>query len=157
MSSYRSHLPDDVPASGVVGLGMNAVEMAQNPQLDQYVVHDLNLSPVLPFEDTVFDAAVCAVSVQYLTQPVEVFAQVYRVLKPGGVFVVAFSNRCFPTKAVQAWLAGNDAQHVALVTGYFANSAKWQGTTNVAKTGAHDPLYVVWGYKSGLAADQDTA
>lgn len=157
MSSYRSHLPGDMLNSAVVGLGMNPVEMAQNPQLDQYVIHDLNLAPAMPFEDAVFDAVVCAVSVQYLTQPVAVFTQVHRVLKPGGVYIVAFSNRCFPTKAVAAWLAGNDSQHIALVTRYFEESAAWQGIETFAQTGAHDPLYAVWAYKSGLSPDQDAA
>jgi ubiquinone/menaquinone biosynthesis C-methylase UbiE len=30
----------------------------------------------------------------------------YRVLKPGGVFIVSFSNRMFYDKAITAWRAG---------------------------------------------------
>ncbi len=41
---------------------------------------------------------VCAVSVDYLTKPLEVFREVHRVLKPGGLAIMSFSNRCFPTK-----------------------------------------------------------
>lgn len=149
MSSYRSHLPEDVPNSGVVGLGMNAVEMARNPQLDQWVVHDLNTGPMLPFEDEVFDAVTCAVSVQYLIRPVTVFREVHRVLKPGGVFVVSFSNRCFPTKAVSAWLRATDTEHLVLVTQYFRHSAPWHPVdTFAAEPVDHDPLYAVWGYKA---------
>jgi SAM-dependent methyltransferase len=40
----------------------------------------------------------CTCSVQYLQQPEKVFAEVYRVLKPGGVFIITFSNRLFYTK-----------------------------------------------------------
>jgi SAM-dependent methyltransferase len=154
MSSYRSHLPDDVPSAGVVGLGMNEVELAQNPQLNRYMVHDLNQQPVLPFEDEAFDAVVCAVSVQYLTRPVEVFREVYRVLRPVGVFVVAFSNRCFPTKAVAIWQASSDPQHIELVMQYFQQSASWYGMdTQAVEAAGHDPLYAVWARKSVVAVD----
>ncbi len=95
----------------VVGLGMNAAEMSDNPQLDSFVVHNLNREPALPFPDASFDAVVCAVSVQYLTRPVEVFTDVRRVLVAGAPLIVSFSNRCFPTKAVAVWLANGDAAH----------------------------------------------
>ncbi|MBZ0290440.1 MAG: class I SAM-dependent methyltransferase [Anaerolineae bacterium] len=147
MSSWRSHLPDDLKPARVVGLGMNAEEMRQNPQLNKYVVHNLNLNPMLPFEDAVFDAVVCTVSVQYLIHPVEVFQEVNRVLKADGVFVVSFSNRCFPNKAVAVWLATTDRQHLALVTQYFEESGGWRGisaqTHLPPQPGAHDPLFAV--------------
>ena len=117
MSSWRSHLPH-AGLGQVTGLGMNAAEMADNPQLDTWLVHNLNREPRLPFDDASFDAVVCAVSVQYLVAPVEVFTEVRRVLVPGGPLVVSFSNRCFPTKAVAIWLANGDEIHRALVRGY---------------------------------------
>lgn len=153
MSSWRSHYPLNLKPSRVVGLGMNADEMADNPQLDQFAVHNLNQQPELSYEDHAFDAVTCAVSVQYLTQPVRVFAEVYRVLKPGGVFIVSFSNRCFPTKAVAVWLSTNDSEHIALVGRYFEQSGAWvdlsamqTDPTNGYPTYAN-PLYVVWARK----------
>ncbi len=149
MSSWRSHLPEDLNPSRVVGLGMNADEMADNPQLSEHLVQNLNQNPLLPFDDAAFDAALCSVSVQYLTNPAAVFSEVRRVLKPGGVFIVSFSNRCFPTKAVALWLAGTDAQHLATVVGYFEAAGGWtdihaeQTTRRFA-----DPLYAVWGRRS---------
>jgi SAM-dependent methyltransferase len=125
MSAWRSHLPDDFLVARLVGLGMNAEEMAENPRLDEYVVHDLNADPVLPFEAGRFDGAIDTVSVQYLTRPVEVFAEVYRVLRPGGRFIVTYSNRCFPTKAVRIWTALGDKGHAQLVGAYFHRSAPW--------------------------------
>ena len=92
MSSWRSHLPQDRAYGRVVGLGLNGEEMAENPQLDEYVVHDLNAGARLPFDDARFDGAVCTVSVQYMTRPVETFAEVNRVLKPGARFIVTYSN-----------------------------------------------------------------
>ncbi|MDX1994487.1 MAG: class I SAM-dependent methyltransferase [bacterium] len=150
MSSWRSHIPDTLNPARVVGHGMNAAEMADNPQLDEYVVQNLNKNPALPFADGAFDAAICTVSVQYLTQPVAVFAQVNRVLKPGGVFVVSFSNRCFPTKAVAVWMATTDNQHMTLVVEYFERAGNWRDVTAgyAAPRGA-DPIYMVWGYKAG--------
>lgn len=145
MASWRSHLPPWFRGT-VLGVGLNRDEMRDNPQLGQALVHDLNREPRLPFNDAAFDAALCAVSVQYLTQPVEVFREVGRTLKPGAPFVVSFSNRCFPDKAVALWHAANDAQHAAIVTAYFQRSGSWEGLTEFAHTPpTGDPLYVVWG------------
>ena len=108
MGSWRSHLPASF-GGAAIGLGLNAVEMAENPHLAAAVVHDLNREPGLPFADAAFDAVVCAVSVQYLTRPLDVFREVRRVLRPGAPFVVSFSNRCFPDKAVALWRASDDS------------------------------------------------
>src|SRR5262245_31721802 len=99
MSSWRSHLPAGLSPREVVGLGLNAEEMADNPQLTRAVVHDLNRDPRLPFAHEEFDGAMCAVSIQYVRHPLRVLREVRRVLRPGAPFVVAFSNRCFPAKA----------------------------------------------------------
>lgn len=153
MSSWRSHLPHDGGYRQVTGLGMNADEMADNPQLTDHRVQNLNRNPLLPFEDGAFDAAVCTVSVQYLTNPAAVFTEVRRVVAPGGVFVVSFSNRCFPTKAVSAWVSMTDAQHIALVSRYF-EAGGWSSITAWQREGKRpggwfgggaDPLYIVHG------------
>jgi SAM-dependent methyltransferase len=142
MSSWRSHLPDGL--GRVVGLGMNADEMAANPQLDDWLLHDLNREPGLPFPDSSFDAVACAVSVQYLVQPIEVFADVRRVLVSGGPVVVSFSNRCFPTKAVAVWLAASDDEHRALVRAYLERSGFVDVVDERVAT-TDDPLFVVRG------------
>jgi SAM-dependent methyltransferase len=151
MSSWRSHLPKDVSYSEVVGLGLNADEMADNPQLSSYVVWNLSTDPSLPFEDERFDAAVCTVSVQYLTKPIEVFRDVARVLKPGAPFVLTFSNRCFPTKAVWIWQAGDDESHIRLVQAYFHQSGAFgESIARVRTTGRRpgsDPVYAVWAFR----------
>ena len=145
MSSWRSHLPEGFPAD-VVGLGMNAEEMADNPRLARFVVHDVNREPRLPFGDAELDGAMCAVSVQYLTHPLRVFREVARVLRPGAPFVVSFSNRCFPTKAVAAWLYANDEQHVELVRAYFDTAGGFVDVKEEDRSpgGYGDPLYAVW-------------
>ena len=135
----------------VVGLGMNAAEMSDNPQLDSFVVHNLNREPALPFPDASFDAVVCAVSVQYLTRPVEVFTDVRRVLVAGGPLIVSFSNRCFPTKAVAVWLANGDAAHRSLVRSYF-EEAGFVDVVDELRPSPDDPLYVVRGTAPPLAS-----
>ncbi len=118
MSSWVSHLPDEVRYASVTGLGMNAEELAQNPRLDERCVHDLNRDPELPFADARFDAVVNAVSVQYLTQPLHVFASVARTLKPGGLSIVAMSHRCFPTKAIRVFHGAGGVQRLEIVARY---------------------------------------
>ena len=151
MGSWRSHLPVSFTGE-LIGLGLNGAEMADNPQIRQAVVHDLNRDPTLPFADEAFDAAVCAVSVQYLTRPVEVFREVRRALRPRAPFIVSFSNRCFPQKAVALWLAATDEQHVAIVAAYFRGSDGDETGWSELSVHAHrppggDPLYAVWGTK----------
>jgi len=145
MSSWRSHLPHGVRAGAVVGLGLNADEMADNPQLASHVVHDLNRDPRLPFGDEEFAGAMCAVSIQYVTHPLQVFREVRRVLRPGAPFVVSFSNRCFPTKAVAVWLDTTDQQHLTLVRSYFETAGGWTDPKEENRSpGDGDPLYAVW-------------
>jgi SAM-dependent methyltransferase len=145
-SSWVSHFVD-APRS-LVALGMNADELAANPHATSWLVHDLNEQPELPFDDASFDAATCCVSVDYLIRPVEVFASVARVLRPGGVFVCTFSNRLFPTKAIAGWLATNDVGHVAIVEEYFRHAggfAEPESRCCTPTTGYFgDPLYAVW-------------
>ena len=136
MSSWVSHLPAEASYGRVAGLGMNARELAQNPRLTDRLVQNLNEQPQLPYADQEFDAAGICVSVQYLTQPVAVFTELARVLKPGAPLVVTFSNRCFPDKAVYAWQVLDDRGHVALVQQYFA--AAGFGPTEVY---AHQPKH----------------
>ncbi len=154
MSSWRSHYPPELKPTRVVGLGMNEEELSDNNRLDKYVVHNLNQNPNLPYESNLFDAVTCAVSVQYLTNPIAVFQEVNRVLKPNGVFVVSFSNRCFPNKAVAIWMSSSDEQHIALVGQYFQMSGKWIDLTAQKSNPTEgyptqaDPLYVVWARKA---------
>ncbi|AHY47271.1 Methyltransferase domain [Rubrobacter radiotolerans] len=147
MSSWVSHLPEEVEYSRVVGLGMNEAELAKNPRLDAYVVQDLNRDPALPFGDAEFDGCGICVSIDYLIRPVEVLREVRRVLKPGSPLVVTFSNRCFPTKAVAVWHMTDDRGHVRLVKGYLeaAGFTDVQGLDRSPKRLFSDPLYAVTG------------
>lgn len=148
MGSWVSHFLE--PPDELMVLGMNTTELSNNEHASSWVRHDLNLDPQLPFENESFDAVVCCVSVDYLVQPLEVFDEVRRCLRSGGVFVNTFSNRCFPTKAIQGWGQTDDRGHVAIVGEYFRRSGGWMDLHAELRTetsGLGDPLYAVWGYK----------
>ena len=147
MSSWVSHLR--TPPRTLTVLGMNRVELDANPAATDRVVADLNADPVLRFPDASFDDAVCCVSIDYLTRPVEVLREVARVLRPGGRLVCTFSNRCFPTKAVRGWLAAADHERPAIVQRYFAASGAFLPAQTARRPEATgDPLWVVWAARS---------
>lgn len=148
MSSWISHF--ERPPRRLVGLGMNAAELSANPIMAEHVVQDLNVDPVLPFDDATFDDATCCVSVDYLVEPVPVFREVARVLRPGGRFVLTFSNRCFSTKAIRGWLDADDEQHLQIVNAYFVLSERFERARGGLRTpsGPGDPLYAVWALRA---------
>lgn len=145
MSSWVSHLRR--PPRSLVVLGLNRAELEANPMATQRIVADLNAAPRIPLPDESVDDAVCCVSVDYLTRPVEVVADVGRVLRPGGRLVFTFSNRLFPTKAVQGWLHSSDEGRCAIVAEYLRRSGRFGPATVERRTPlAHrgDPLFAVW-------------
>jgi SAM-dependent methyltransferase len=163
MAGWDSHIPKAIKAARVVGLGLNESELKQNPALTEYVIHDLNKEPRLPFEDNTFDVIINTVSVDYMTKPIEVFQDVGRVLKPGGLFLVAFSNRMFPQKAVRVWREAGEDERVLLVEELFKRAGAFEGTTLFVSKGKprpnddkyaafgipSDPVYAVYADKSG--------
>jgi len=126
MSSWISHLPTEIQYRRVVGLGLNAQELARNPRLDAWLVQDLNQNPALPFAEAEFDGAAICVSIDYLTQPVAVLRELARVLRPGAPLVITFSNRCFPSKAIAAWHALDERGHLALVRQFLLAAGGWR-------------------------------
>ncbi|MCL7048139.1 hypothetical protein MKW94_004620 [Papaver nudicaule] len=107
MSSWVSHLPKEIEFKKVVGHGLDSQELAKNPRLDYFFLKDLNQNQEFEMEKCSFDAVLCTVSVHYLQQLKKVFAEIFRVLKPGGLFIVSFSNRLFYEKEIGAWREGS--------------------------------------------------
>lgn len=159
MGSWVSHLPE-VADLYVTGLGLNSEELAKNPRLAERVLHDLNSEPRLPFKDKQFDAVICTVSVEYLVKPFEVFREVARVLKRGGVFVLTFSERWFPPKVAQVWTELHPFERQALVLDYFCQGGGFADLQTESVRGLprpeddpyantlSDPVYAVWGTKT---------
>lgn len=145
-SSWISHLPpeNELTLGRVYGIGLNAEELSMNQALTSWIVRDLNKEPELPFASETFDAVLNAVSVDYLTQPLPVFKEMYRVLRPGGIAVCSFSNRCFPSKAVQRWLETDQVGRCTMVANYFKFSADWRGIVALDIAPRRLPLSVDW-------------
>lgn len=163
MSSWVTHLPDSLTLAGLTCAGMNEQELSANPRATATVCRDLNAHPVLPFEDDSFDLAICSVSVEYLTQPDAVFAEVARVLAPGAAFANGFSERWFPTKIIGIWAALHPFERLRLVTELYRRCQAFEGLAtwtrhgaprppdddHAAQNPAGDPAYVAWGCRSG--------
>ena len=151
MGSWVSHLPDNVAYGQVIGHGMSAEELGANPRYDRWFVQDLNADPTLPLADASIDAVGLCVSIQYLQQPVTVLREVARVLKPGGVLAISFSNRCFPTKAVAIWQGIEMGDHQHLVALYLtqAGLAEVAARTLIPAGSGGDPLWAVTGRRPG--------
>jgi len=115
MSSWVSHLPDEVIYERVIGHGLNEKELAANRRLDRHWLQNLNLDQKLPLKDSSVDAVLIVAGWQYLQYPEAVAAELLRITRPGGQLIVAFSNRMFFTKAPQIWADGSDRDHLAYV------------------------------------------
>lgn len=158
MASIDSHLPDQVRPARLVGLGMNAEELAHNPALTDSVIHDLNACAELPFGAGEFDIVQCALSIEYLACPEAVLRDVRRVLKPGGRCLITFSERWFPPKAVEPWPRLQPFARVAWVLRHLQRAGftdlhteSLRGLPRPADdkyahlTPRADPFYAVWG------------
>jgi SAM-dependent methyltransferase len=156
MSSWVSHLPPEASYRRVIGLGMNEAELRRNERLDAYVVQNLNRTPELPFDHAEFDGCGICVSIDYLTSPVAVLREVGRVLKIGAPVVITFSNRCFPTKAVEVWHQLDDRGHMQLVERYLREAGNWSDVHSLDRSPRRlftDPLYAVVGRSTGPYAN----
>jgi len=142
MSSFFSHLPKEINYDRVVGLGMNEREMARNKQLDDWVVHDLNKDPILPFENSTFDASAICVSIDYLTDPISVIKDAGRVLRQNSPLIITYSNRYFESKATTAWLYLSDEQRGYLIKSFLEEADCFSDITlKDCSSEFGDPLY----------------
>lgn len=152
MSSWISHLPEEAVYQHVVGLGMNARELQANKQLDTFCVQNLNENPTLPYDPGTFDRAMIAVSIQYLTRPIEVLASAHATLADDGAICIAMSHRLFPTKAIAAFQQLPARERIQLV-GYYLNQAGFTDVNFEDRSPENaDPLWLVTGRKSSKPA-----
>jgi FKBP-type peptidyl-prolyl cis-trans isomerase 2 len=164
MSSWQSHIPAGLHLDRLVGLGLNAEELKKNSRLSDFMVYDLNADTRLPFESNTFDAVVNTVSVEYLIDPVAVLSEVARILRPQGYFIITFSNRWFPTKAIRIWQELHEFERMGLVLEYFLRAGGFSDLQTYSIRGLprphddkyfpdllfSDPVYAVWGRKQVL-------
>jgi SAM-dependent methyltransferase len=158
MGSWASHLPDDLALDSLTVLGLNADELHQNSRATHTVVHDLNHESRLPFANASFDAVICTASIEYLTSPLAVMAEITRVLRPKGILTIAFSNRWFPPKVIKIWPELHEFERLGLVTDMLLASGGFEQMATLSRRwlprpadDSHqelfysDPLYMVWG------------
>ena len=139
MAGSDCHFPESLRPRRVAGVGLDEQELAANPALTDRIVRDLNRQPGLPFEDACFDVVHSALGVAYLTRPFEVFAEAARVLKPGGLLLVTFSDRTFKSKAIKLWLEATGPERKMLVEEYFASTRAFEPVQSFVSRGRPRP------------------
>ncbi len=159
MSSWISYLPDTLEDYESIGLGLNEEELKANRQLSGFVLHDLNRSSELPFENNEFDAVICTASIEYLVRPIQVITEVARVTKPGGVFISTFSDRWFPGKEILPWPDMHPFERLGLLLDYYLKTDMFENLytesirglprppddRHIKETVSSDPIFAVWG------------
>lgn len=161
MASWDSHLSSQIDLKELALLGMNEIELEANTKATSSVVHDLNQNPTLPFAENSFDAVINTASIEYLTDPLAVFSEVERVLVPGGIFVIAFSNRWFPTKTIAIWPLLHEYERLGMVAEFFYKTRGFSGLNTMINRGhprpeddthqeiaESDPVFMIWGTKT---------
>ncbi len=161
MGSWDSHLHPHFELKELTVLGMNDKELAANSKATGRVVQDLNNNPVLSFADMSFDAIICTASIEYLTDPLMVFSEILRVLKPNGVFALSFSNRWFPPKVVNVWTELHEFERLAMVLEMFHRTPGFKDLSTLTFRGKprpdddpyqelpfSDPVFMAWGKRS---------
>jgi class 3 adenylate cyclase len=165
MAGWNSHIPDDVKPGEFIGLGLNKRELIKNKALTKFIVQDINQNIRFPFPDDYFDVVLNVVSIAYITRPIEIFRETGRVLKKSGLFLIIFSNRMFPQKAVKIWRKSKIHERLLLLGHFFRASQFFgdpfiilsEGNSNpplkeeIKPTfkGNLDPVYAVYAYKKG--------
>lgn len=166
MASWDSHLPASLTPEEVIGLGLNAEELMANTALDRRIIQDLNTNPVLPLEDRSIDVVLNVASVEYLVEPIEVFRDVGRVLRPGGLVLVVFSDRWYPPKVVRVWEEAKEDERIQLVEMYLDAAGAFEEPDVFISVGLprpdndpdrlsgypSDPVFAVFAEKAGGAS-----
>jgi SAM-dependent methyltransferase len=114
---------------------------------DELLSLDADPDERLAYDDAAFDDVLCSNGVAALTRPLQTFAEVARVLRPGGRFVCTFAGEVHAATAIRGWVATDDAGRVRLVRGYFARTPGFgpaESDLRTSLTGTGDRLWAVW-------------
>ena len=127
MSSWTSHLPEEVKYKRGIGHGLNISELQFNKRLDSFWVQDFNNDQNIPLDNSSVDVCLMVAGWQYLQYPEKIAFNLKQVIKPNGKLIVSFSNRAFWTKAPRIWTEGSDIDHI----NYIKNVLIAQGWNNL--------------------------
>jgi len=153
-SSWNSHYPQELLEGARVAVhGLNQRELWANGQATERHVQDINADAKLPWEDNSFDFVTMALSIQYMTDPRAIFSEMHRVLKPGGMVVIAHSHRVFIDKAVKAFAQETyDGEgHTHTICRYFQHGPQggWEKLSTADVSPRHgDPMWLVTAVKA---------
>lgn len=147
MSSWNSHLPEDVTYGRVIGHGLNYSELEKNIRLDSFWVQNLNTNQQLPLDDCSIDVCLIVASWQYLQYPEAVSLEVNRVVKPNGKIIVSFSNRAFWTKATRVWLDSNDKERIDYIIQVLSSNG-WTFDEKIIDYNSRDNILSLLGFSS---------
>jgi SAM-dependent methyltransferase len=131
----------------VLDLGGSPLDLFEVPP-DDLVGFTGDADQPLPYGDDAFDDVVCSNLVGSFTRPAQTFAEVARVLRPGGRFVCTFAGE--PATAVRGWAGKDDAGRVRLTRSYFSLAPAFgpaESDLRTSLTGTGDRLWAVWAAK----------
>ncbi len=115
MSSWVSHLPNNMRFKKVIGHGMNEAELSFNKRLDSYWVQNLNNTQNMPFENSSIDVGLIVAGWQYLQYPEKVSLELSRIIKSDSLLIISFTNRAFWNKAPNIWTYSSEEQRIDYV------------------------------------------
>ena len=144
MSSWVSHLPEDVEYKKVIGHGLNRVELENNKRLESFWIQDLNKDQDLPFADSSIDTCLMVAAWQYLQEPEQLAYEIRRITKPSGKLIISFSNRAFWTKTPRIWREGTDQDHIAYIKSVLYSQG-WSSLEHIAEVTKSEGLLGLFG------------
>ena len=116
MSSWVSHLPNNILYKKVIGHGLNELELKANKRLDEYWLQDLNNNQLLPFENSSIDIGLIVAGWQYLQYPEKVSLDLSRVIKFNSFLIISFTNRAFWTKSPNIWTYSSEQERIKYIS-----------------------------------------
>ena len=138
-----SYLPEDISLERHVGVSLSPSLMEKNERLTERMVVDLNdviqevgvnSEDLYALGSDQFDAILMSNTVEFLSNPREVYKSAYRLLKPGGLMMVSFSSSDaliqFEKAQNKWWRVFNSDQHT-WVTGSFFKFSAGNGWANL--------------------------
>ena len=133
----------------VLDLGGSPADLFEVPP-DELVAFTGDPDAKLPYGDDAFDDVVSSNLVGGFTRPADTFAEVSRVLRPGGRFICTFAREA--PVAVRGWAGKDDAGRVRIVRAYFSLAGAFgpaESDLRSSLTGTGDRLWAVWAAKIG--------
>ena len=116
MSSWVSHLPEEIKFKKVIGHGMNEAELSSNKRLDRFWIQNLNQNQKIPIESSSIDAGLIVAGWQYLQYPEKVALELSRIIKTDSLLIISFTNRAFWTKAPNIWTYSSEDGRIEYVS-----------------------------------------